>query len=192
MCQEFADKGLSIKAMVFSVIMYRYESWMIKKAEHGRTDAFKLWCWRRVLSHLNYKEIKPVNPKRNQSWIFFGRTVSEAEAPIIWPPNAKSQLTGKDSDAGKDWGQEEEGTTENEMIGWHQWLDGHEFEEIVKDREAWCAAVHGSQRVGHNWATEQQQQYMPGTCYKCGWHGDSQYPAPHHGLYYLILFWIML
>ena len=94
--RNLPTKVCLVKAMVFSVIMYRYESWTIKKAEHGRTDAFKLWCWRRVLSHLNYKEIKPVNPKRNQSWIFFGRTVAEAEAPIIWPPNAKSQLTGKD------------------------------------------------------------------------------------------------
>ena len=59
------------------------------------------------------------------------------------------------------------------MVGWHQWLAGHEFEAIVKDREAWCAVVHGSQRVGHDWATEQRQQNMPGTCYKCGWHGDN-------------------
>ena len=92
------------------------------------------------------KEIKPVNPKGNQSWIFTGRTDVEAEAPILWPPDAKSQLIRKDPDAGKDWGQEEKGTTEDEMVGWPHWLSGHGFEqtqEILKDREAWRATVHG-------------------------------------------------
>ena len=92
------------------------------------------------------KEIKPVNPKGNQSWIFIGRTDVEVEAPILWPPDAKSQLIRKDPDAGKDWGQEEKGTTEDEMVGWPHWPNGHGFEqtqEIVKDREAWCAAVYG-------------------------------------------------
>ena len=79
--------------------MYECESWTIKKAEHGRNDAFELWCWRGLLSLLDCKKIKPVNPKGNQPRIFIGRT--EAEAPILWPPNGKSQLTGKDPDAGK-------------------------------------------------------------------------------------------
>ena len=78
---------------------------------------------------LDYKEIKSVNPKGNQSWIFIGRTDAEAEAPILWPPDADSQLTGKYPDDGKDWGQEEKGTTEDEMAGWHRWLDGQEFEQ---------------------------------------------------------------
>ena len=77
-------------------------------------------------SPLDWKEIKTVNPKRNQSWIFIGRT--EAEAPILLPPDAKTQLIGKDSDAGRDWGQEEMGTTEDEMAGWHHRLDGREYE----------------------------------------------------------------
>ena len=78
---------------------------------------------------LGRKEIKPVNPKGNQSWLFIGRTNAEAEAPIFWPPDAKSWLIWKDPDAGKDWGQEEKGVTEDEMVGWHQWVNGHEFEQ---------------------------------------------------------------
>ena len=99
----------------------------VKKAECRRIDAFELWCWRRLESPLDCKEIQPVHPKGNQSWIFIGRTDLEAEAPIIWPPDAKSWLIGKDPDAGKDWGQEERGTTEDEMVGWHHWLNGHGF-----------------------------------------------------------------
>ena len=113
------------------------------------------WCfWTVVLektleSPLDCKEIKPVNPKGNQSWIFIGRTDAEAETP----PDGKNWLTGKDPDAGKEWRQEEKGTTEDEMVGWHHRLNGREF-EMMKDREAWRAAVMGLQRVGHNWATE--------------------------------------
>ena len=97
-------------------------------------------------SPLDYKETKPVNPKGNQSWIFIGRTDAEAETPTLWPPNGKSWLIWKDHDAGKVWGQEEKGSTENEMVGQHHWLDGNEFQQIqemVKDKEAWLAAVHG-------------------------------------------------
>ena len=86
-----------VRAMVFSVDMYGCESWTIEKAEHWRIDAFKLWCWRKTLeSPLDCKEIKPVNCKGNQSWIFVGRTDAEAEASILWPADAKSRLTGKD------------------------------------------------------------------------------------------------
>ena len=94
-------------------------------------------------SPLDSKEIKPVDPKGNQSWIFTRRT--DAKAPILWPPNAKSWLIGKDPDAGKDWRQEEKGMTDDEMAGWHHQLDEHEFEQApeVGDREAWHAAVHG-------------------------------------------------
>ena len=79
-------------------------------------------------SPLDCKEIKLVNPKRNQSWIFIGRTDAEAETPILWPPDVKNRLTGKDPDAGKDWRQEEKGVTEGKMVGWHHQLNGHEFE----------------------------------------------------------------
>ena len=106
-----------VKAMVFPVVMYGCESWTIKKAEHQNPDAF----WTVVLektfeSPLDCKEIQPVNPKGNQSWIFIGRTDAEAEAPILWPPDVKSPLIGKDPDAGKDWGQEEKVVTENEVV----------------------------------------------------------------------------
>ena len=113
----------------------------------------KNWCFWTMLvlektlqSPLDSKEIKPVNPKRNQSWIFIGKTDVETEAPILWPSDAESWLIGKDPDAGKDWGREEKGTTEDGMVGWHHRLDGHESEqalELVMDREAWHAAVHG-------------------------------------------------
>ena len=81
------------------------------------------------------KEIQPVNPKWNQPWIFTGKTDVEAEAPILWPPDAKSRLIGKNPDVRKDWGQEEKGTTEDEMVGWHLWLSGHEFEQTPGDGE---------------------------------------------------------
>ena len=122
------------------------------------------WClWTVVLektleSGLDCKEIKPVNPKGNQSWIFIGRTDAEVEAPVLWPPDVRSQLIGKNPDAGKDWRQEEKGMTEGEMVGWHHQLNAHEFEQapgLVNDKEVWQAAVHGVTNIGHDWATEQ-------------------------------------
>ena len=118
-----------VKAMVFPVVMYGCDSWTIKKAEHWRIDTFELWCWRRLLeSPLESKDIKPVNPKGNQPWIFIGRIDAEAEAPILGPPDVKSRFTGKNPDSGKDWGQGEKAVTEDEMVEWHHRLDGHEFE----------------------------------------------------------------
>ena len=116
-----------VKAMVFPVVVYGCESLTMKKAE-----VLKNWCfWTVVLdktleSPLDNKEIKRVNPEGNQPWIFIGRT--DAEAPILWPPDVKSQCIGKDPGAGKDWGQEKR-VTEDEMIGWHHCLNGHEFEQ---------------------------------------------------------------
>ena len=104
------------KAMVFPVVMYECESWTIKKAEHQRIDAFELLCWRRFL-RFSWKEIKPVHHKGNNSWIFTGRTDAEAETPVLWPPYAKCWLIGEDSDAGRDWGQEEKGDK-----GWDGWM----------------------------------------------------------------------
>ena len=111
-------------------------------------DAFELWCWRRLENPLDCKKIKPVSPKGNQSWIFIERTDAEAETPILWPPDVKSWFR-KDLDAVKDWRQEEKGVTEDEMVGWHHWFNGHEFEQgMVKDRKVWRAAVHG---VAKSW-----------------------------------------
>ena len=120
-----------VKAMVFPVVMCGCESWTIKKKnDHQRLNAFELCCWRRLLkSPLDCKEIQPVHPKGNQSWIFIGRTDAEAEAQILWPPDAKNWLIGKDPDAGKDWKQKK-GATEDEMVGWNHWLNGHEFEQV--------------------------------------------------------------
>ena len=124
----FANKGPSSQSYGFSsshVWMWELdnkESWLPKN-----------WCfWTVVLekaleSPLDCKEIQPVHPKGDQSWIFIGRTDTEAEAPILWPPDAKNWLIAKDPDAGKDWRQEERGMTEDEMVGWHHWLNGHEF-----------------------------------------------------------------
>ena len=145
-----------VKGIIFPVVKYGYESWTIKKAEHQRTDAFKLWRWRRLLRvPLDSKEIKAVSPKGNQPWIFIGRTDDEAEAPILWPHDGKNRIT----DARKNLRQKRR-VAEDEMIRQHHLsmdmnLSG--FWEIVKDRWAWCAAVHGTQRVGHNLASEQQQ-----------------------------------
>ena len=117
-----------VKAMNFPVVMYGCESWTKKKAECWRIGAFELLCWRRLFKIPLYcKEVQPVHPKGNQSWVFSGRTHVEAETPILWPPDMKSWLIGKDLDAGKDWSQEEKGTTEDEMVEWHHLLDGHGF-----------------------------------------------------------------
>ena len=108
-----------VKAMVFPVVMYGCESWTVKKAEH-----------RRILeSPLDCTEIQPVHTKGDQSWIFIGRTNVEAETPVLWWPDVKNWLLGKDPDAGKDWRREEKGMTENEMVEWHHQLNGHEFEQ---------------------------------------------------------------
>ena len=117
------------------------ESWVLKN-----------WCfWIVVLektleSPLDCKEVQPVHSKGDQSWVFIGRTDAKAETPILWPPHAKSWLIGKDLDPGRDWGQEEKGTTEDKTAGCHHRLDGREFEYtsgVVMDREAWGAAIHG-------------------------------------------------
>ena len=145
-----------VKAMVFPVVMYGCESWTLKKAECWRIGAFELWCWEKTLENpLDSKEIKPVNPNRNQSWMFTGRTDAKAEAPILWPPDAKHWLTGKDPDAGKDWRQEEKGTIEDEMVGWHHWLNGHwvwvNFESWWWTGRPGVLQSVGSQRVRPDW-----------------------------------------
>jgi len=125
----------------------------------------KNWCfWSVVLektleSPLDWKEIQPAHPKGDQSWVFIGRTDVEAKTPILWPPAEKSWLIWKDPDAGKDWGQEEKGTTGHEMVGWHNQLNGHgvgELQELVMDREARHAAVHGIIK-SQTWLSDQTE-----------------------------------
>ena len=123
----FADKGPFSQDYGFSCSHVWMWECTIKRAEHfQRIDAVELWCWRKTLeSPLDCKEIQPVQPKGDQSWVFIGRTAAEAETPVLWPPDAKSRLVGKEPDAGKDWRQEENGMTEEEMVGWHHQLNGH-------------------------------------------------------------------
>ena len=126
----FADKGPYSQSYSFS----SSHVWMWE-LDHKESWALKNRCfWIVVLQKIlespwEYEEFKPVNPKENLSWIFIGRTDAKAEGPILWPPDAKNWLIGKDPDAGKDWRREEKGTTEDEMVGWHHWLDGHECEQ---------------------------------------------------------------
>ena len=124
-------------------------SWTVKKAEPKELMLLKCGVGEDSWESLDCKEIQPVHPKGDQSWMFIGRIDIEAETPVLWPPHAKSWLIGKDSDAGRDWGQEEKGITENEIAGWHHWLDGRESEwtpgvgDGQMDREAWRGAIHG-------------------------------------------------
>ena len=117
------------KFIIFPVVMYGCESWPVKKAEHHRIDAFELWCWRRLLRvpsiarRSNQSILKDINPG-----IIFGRNDAKVETPVLWQPHAKCWLIGKDFDAGRDWGQEEKGTTKDEMAGMHHRLDGRESE----------------------------------------------------------------
>ena len=120
-----------VKDMVFPVVMYGCESWTVKKAEHQRIDAFELWCWRRLSRVLDCKEIQPVHSEGDHPWDFFGRNDAKAETLILWPPVMKNWLIVKDPATGKDWRQEEKGMTEDEMVGWHYWLDGHESEQAL-------------------------------------------------------------
>ena len=142
--------------MVFPVVMYGCESWTIKKAKCQRIYAFELWGRRRLLSPMDSKEIKSVNPKGNQSRIFIGRTDAKAETSIFCSPDVMNWLTGKDPNAGKDWTQEK-GMTEDKMVGWHHWLGGHEIEQAlgVGDGQGSlvCCRPWGH-KVRYDWATE--------------------------------------
>ena len=156
-----STKVCLVKTMVFPVVMYGCESWTIRKAERQRIDAFELWfgedSWD-LGSPLDCKEIQPVHPKADQSWVFTGRTDAKAEAPILGPPDVKRWLIWKDPDSGKDWRQEEKGTTEDE-IGWM--ASPTQWTWVWVDSGSWwwtgrpgMLRFMGSQRVGHNWATE--------------------------------------
>ena len=154
----FADKGPSGQSYGFS----SSHVWMLE-LDHKESWALKNWCfWTVVLEKtlenpLDCKEIQPVHPKGNQSWVFIGRTDVEAETPMLWPPDAKSWLIWKDPDAGKDWRWEVKGLTEDEIVGWHHWLDGHEFEQgagVGDGQGALVCCSPWGHRVRHGWVTE--------------------------------------
>ena len=152
------QQRLSSQGYVFS----GSDVWMWE-LDYKESWAPKNWCfWTRVLektleSPLNLKEIQPVHPKGNQSWVFIGRTDAESETRVLWPPDVNSWLIWKDPHAGKDWRWEVKGTTEDEMVGWRHWLSGHEFEETLGagDGEGGlaCCSPWGH-RVGHDWTIE--------------------------------------
>ena len=155
----FADKvPYSLRCSFSSSLVWMWE------LDNKETWTLKNWCfWALVLemtleSPLDFKKFKPVNPKGNQSWIFI--TGIGAEAPVLWPPNAKGWLIRKDPDAGKDWRLSEKGMTEDEMVGWHHQFNGHESEQAPGDGEGQgslaCCRPWGSQIVRHDWATEQK------------------------------------
>ena len=133
---HFAFKGLYGQSYGFS----SSHVWMWE-LDNKKGWVLKNWCLQIMVlektleSPLDSKDIKPVNPLENKPWIFIGRTDAEVETPTLWPPNVKIQLIGKDPDAGKDWRQEKKGTTEDKMVGWHYWLNGHEFEQTPGDGE---------------------------------------------------------
>ena len=145
-----------VKAMVHPVVMYRYESWIIKKPEHQTMNTFKLWWWRRFLSPLGSKEIKPVSPKGNQPWIFIGRIDAKAETPILWPPVARADSLERP------WCWERLRAGEGDHRGWDGWMASlTQWTWVwVNSRNWWLTGRPGMlqsmglQRVGHNWATE--------------------------------------
>ena len=157
---HFAKKGPSSQSYGFS----SSHGWMWE-LDHKEGWVLKNWYfWTVVLEKtlerpLDFSEIKSVNPKGNQPWILIGKTDAEPEAPILWPPDVMDWLTGKDPDAGKDWGQEEKGMTEDEMVGWHHRLNEHEFEQAPGGSEGQGSLVYCSprslKRLRYNWATKQ-------------------------------------
>ena len=154
----FPSKVCIVRAMVPLVVIYGCEDCAIRNTEHRITDVFELWCWRRLLR-------VPWTVRRSDQWIlkkpwiFIEGLMLDLKFPVLWPPDAKSQLVGKDPDAGKDWRQEEKGTTEDEMVGWHHQLNGNEFERTPGDDEGqgtlvWCSLWgHKSRTWLSNWTT---------------------------------------
>ena len=142
-----------LQARILANINFGGNFWMFSSLLYTQVE---LWCWRTLESPLDSKEFRPVNPKGNQSWIFIGRIDVEAEAPILWPPDEKSWLVGKDPDVGKVWRQEEKGITEDGMVGWHHRLNVQESEQTLGDGEgqgSLACSVHGVAK-SQTWLTD--------------------------------------
>ena len=151
-----------VKSMVFPVVMDGCESWTIKKAEHWRCF-WTMMLEKSLQSPLDCKVIKPINPKGNQFWIFTGRT--DVEAPTLWLPDAKNWLIRKVPDAGKDWWQEDKGTVEDEMVGWHHQLSGHVSEQVPEDGEVQgrlaCCSPSGHKELDvTEWLSNNKYKFM--------------------------------
>ena len=143
--------------------MYGCESWTIKKVEYQRIDAFNLWCWRRLLTSLDSKEINQSILKETNLWIIIGRPDAEAEAPVPWPPDAKNWIIRKHPGTGEDWRREEKGMTEDQTVGWHHWLNGNEFEQTMGVREgqgSLACCIPWRHRVRYDWASEQPTTFV--------------------------------
>ena len=152
-----------VKSIGFPVVMYGCESWTINKAEHWRRCLWTMMLEKTLQSPLDCKEIKPVNPEGNQFWLFIGRT--DAEAPTLWLPDAKNWLIRKVPDAGKDWWQEEKGTAEDKMVGWHHQLSGHESEQAPEDGEVQgrlaCCSPSGHKELDMpEWLSNNNNKFM--------------------------------
>ena len=168
-----------VKAMVFPVDMYGCESWTIKKAECQRIDVFELWCWRRLLRvPWDFKEIQPVHPKGDQSWVFIGRSNVEGETPVLWPPDAKSWLNLKRPWCWEGWGAGGEGDDR----GWDGWMASlTQWTWVWVNSGSWwwtgrpgMLQLMGSQRVEHDWATELKIPYRDWT--PCLYHSILEIP----------------
>ena len=161
-----------VKTTVSPVVMYRCESWTINKVVRWRIDAFELWCWRLLrvpwtARRSNQSILKEISPEYPLEGLML------TEAPILWPPDAKNRLIGKDPDAGKDWRQEEEGTTEDEMVGWHPWLNEYEFAQAlgVGDGQGSLAAVHG---ISKSWTQQSNWSELTDVSFPLRWKSPKE------------------
>ena len=168
--QTWLSNWTELNWWFFTVIIYGWESWTIKKAEDQRISTFKLWCWRRLLRvpwiERRSNQFKPVDPKWNQPWTFFGKADTAAEASVLWPPDVKIDLLEKTMIWGKTEGKMRRRWQRMRLIGWHQRFNGHEFEQISRDSEGQgtsCASVHGvirSQTWFSYWTTTTKQIFF--------------------------------
>ena len=182
----FLTKVHMIKAMVFPIVMCACESWTIKKAECQRIDAFELWCWRRLLRvpwtarRSNQSVLKEISPEYSLEGLML-------KFQYFWPPDVKKGLIGKDPDIGKDWGQEEKRVTEDEMVGWHHWLNGHEFEQTLGGSEGQGSLACCSPRSYESGSTELLNNNRSFAHVSSLCKSSPSFPSHHPGWFLLIV-----